>query len=147
MHQLDCDGKKYLLDCGLYQGHRREAQRWNRDLPFDARSIQAVVLSHAHIDHSGDLPTLAKNGFSGPIYATPPTIDLCDAMLRDTAHIQEKDFEFIKKRRQRPNQRPIAQGDEGPVEPLYTMADAERTIPLFQPVLYHATKSLDANVS
>ena len=87
MHHLEVAGKNYLLDCGLYQGHRKEAENRNRDLPFDARSVAAVVLSHAHIDHSGNLPTLVKNGFDGPIYTTPPTIDLCQAMLPDTAHI------------------------------------------------------------
>jgi metallo-beta-lactamase family protein len=95
MHHLEVAGKNYLLDCGLYQGHRKEAENRNRDLPFDARSIAAVVLSHAHIDHSGNLPTLVKNGFDGPIYTTPPTIDLCDAMLPDTAHIQESDTKFV----------------------------------------------------
>jgi metallo-beta-lactamase family protein len=97
LHQLDVDGKRYLLDCGLAQGRRKEADRQNRHLPVDAPSVDAVLLSHAHIDHSGNLPTLVKNGFCGPIYTTPATVDLCDAMLRDTAHIQEKDAEFVNK--------------------------------------------------
>ena len=74
--------------------------RKNRNLPFAGSSIDAVVLSHAHIDHSGNLPTLVKNGFAGPIYTTPATVDLCNWMLRDTAHIQEKDAEFLNKRRE-----------------------------------------------
>ena len=77
MHMVETGGKRYLLDCGLHQGRRKEAEAKNRNLPFDPASIDAVVLSHAHIDHSGNLPTLVKHGFSGPIYATPPTIDLC----------------------------------------------------------------------
>ena len=98
MHQVETGGKRFLLDCGLYQGRRKEADRKNRNLPFAGRSIDAVVLSHAHIDHSGNLPSLVKHGFTGPIYTTPATIDLCDWMLRDTAHIQEKDAEFLNKR-------------------------------------------------
>src|SRR2546426_4697930 len=97
MHQLDAAGKRILLDCGMYQGQRKEAEERNRHFPFPAQSIDAVVLSHAHIDHSGNLPLLVKNGFHGPIYATPASIDLCDAMLLDTAHIQEKDAEFLNR--------------------------------------------------
>src|SRR5206468_8111585 len=122
MHQLEVDGKQYLLDCGMYQGRRKEAEQRNRNLPFPATSIDAVVLSHAHIDHSGNLPLLVKNGFRGPIYATSATIDLSHAMLLDTAHIQEKDAEFLNKRHHL----------EPPIEALFTVADAQQTLPLFQ---------------
>src|SRR5512146_2176068 len=98
MHELSVNGRRYLLDCGLRQGRRKEADAVNRNLPVAAPAVDGVILSHAHIDHSGNLPGLVKNGFAGPIYATPATIDLCDAMLRDTAHIQEKDAEFINRR-------------------------------------------------
>ena len=100
MHLVESAGKRFLLDCGLHQGRRADADAKNRHLPFDASSIDAVVLSHAHIDHSGNLPTLGKHGFTGPIYATPATVDLCNWMLRDTAHIQEKDAEFLNRRRE-----------------------------------------------
>lgn len=144
MHMLESGGKRYLLDCGLFQGRRKDADRINRNLPFDASSVDAVVLSHAHIDHSGNLPTLVKNGFSGPIFTTPATIDLCNWMLRDTAHIQEKDAEFVNKRLEKRKARNL---ENGVVEPLYTMADAERTLPLFQPVPYHSPHVLGPTLS
>jgi metallo-beta-lactamase family protein len=134
MHMVESGGKRFLLDCGLNQGRRKESDQKNRNLPFSASSIDAVVLSHAHIDHAGNLPTLVKNGFSGPIYATPATVDLCNWMLRDTAHIQEHDAEFLNKRRDHRKQAGL---ENGHVIPLYTTPDAEATLPLFQPVPYH----------
>ena len=98
MHLVESNGKRILLDCGLNQGRRKDADAKNRNLPFPGSSIDAVILSHAHIDHSGNLPTLVKSGFAGPIYTTPATVDLCNWMLRDTAHIHEKDAEFLNKR-------------------------------------------------
>jgi metallo-beta-lactamase family protein len=134
MHLVEAAGKRLLLDCGLNQGHRQEADRLNRNLPFPGSSIDAVILSHAHIDHSGNLPSLVKGGFNGPIYSTPATIDLCQWMLRDTAHIQEKDAEFVNKRLEKRKAKGL---NNGLVEPLYSTADAERTLPLFRPVDYY----------
>ena len=101
MHLVEVGGRKILLDCGLYQGRRKEAFERNRVLPFDAAEIDAVVLSHAHIDHSGNLPSLVKSGFRGSIYATPATRDLCAYMLVDSAHLQENDVRYVNKRRKK----------------------------------------------
>jgi len=139
MHQLEAGGKRYLLDCGMYQGHRKEAEQRNRHFPFPGSSIDAVLLSHAHIDHSGNLPLLVKNGFAGPIYATPATADLARPMLLDTAHIQEKDVEFLNKRKQ------VRGEDE--IEPLYKTEDAQKTLPLFQSVDYYTRKTLNESLA
>ncbi len=128
MHQLTVSGRDYLLDCGMYQGRRKEAEQQNRNFPFDPAGIAGVMLSHAHIDHSGNLPLLVKNGFHGAIRATPASIDLCRSMLADTAHIQEQDARYLG-RHQKPG--------DAPVVPLYTQADADATQKLFQPVPYY----------
>ena len=143
MHLVEAAGKRVLLDCGLNQGRRKEADQKNRHLPYAGHSIDAVVLSHAHIDHSGNLPTLVRHGFAGPIYTTPATIDLCNWMLRDTAHIQEKDAEFVNKRVEK---RKSAGLENGAVEPVYGMQDAERTLPLFRPVEYYHCQDLTAGL-
>src|ERR687892_923994 len=126
MHMLEAAGGRFLLDAGLFQGRRSEAHALNLQLPFDARRIDAVVLSHAHIDHSGRLPLLVREGFHGPIYATPATRDLCAVMLPDAAHIQEKDFEFLQRRDEAGAQS----------EPLYSLADAVATQELMVGVPY-----------
>lgn len=133
LHELRVNDSRVILDCGLYQGRRKEARERNANFPFDAEQIDAAILSHAHIDHSGNLPSLVKNGFSGPIYATPATADLCVPMLADSAHVQEKDAEFINKRFQR-RRRLDPAAEDGAVPPLYSTEDAEATIPLFRPV-------------
>ena len=115
-HLLSVNGRLILLDCGLVQGHRQEAEERNRNLPFDPGSIDCVVLSHAHIDHSGNLPRLIAGGFDGPIYCTPATRDLCSIMLPDSAHIQEKDAEYVNKRHKRKGL--------PAVRPLYTTTEA-----------------------
>ncbi len=137
MHELEVDNRRYLLDCGLYQGRRKEAERRNRTLDVPAHSIDAVVLSHAHIDHTGRLPLLVKQGFTGPIFTTPATIDLCQSMLRDTAHIQESDAEFVN--RHHP--------DEEAVEPLYDTSDAEATMDHFRPVAYRTPTGIASGLT
>jgi metallo-beta-lactamase family protein len=140
MHHLEVNGENYLLDCGLFQGRRQEATERNTNFPFPPASIKAVLLSHAHIDHSGNLPQLVKRGFHGPIYTTPATVDLCKPMLADSAHLQESDAEFLNRRTAK--RRRIGSPDTTPqIEPLYTSEDAEKTQPLFKPVeLGHATE-------
>ena len=132
MHAVSTGQDTYLLDCGLFEGHRREASERNIQLPFDAKSIRAVALSHAHLDHSGILPLLVHKGFSGPIYSTSATTDLCQYMLADSAYLQEKDAAFMEKRHQR--RRAIGvPGANLPVPPLYTIRDAENAMRFFRP--------------
>jgi metallo-beta-lactamase family protein len=137
MHMLEAAGARLLLDAGLFQGRRDEARRLNAELPFDARRLDGVVLSHAHIDHTGRLPLLVAKGFHGPVWATPATRDLAAVMLPDSAHIQESDFEFLRRR-----------GKAGPAaEPLYTMADAMAVPDLMQAVPYHRIVHLRKNLT
>jgi len=144
MHHVETGGKKFLLDCGLYQGRRQEAFERNSHFPFPANSIDSVILSHAHMDHSGNLPTLVRNGFSGPIYTTPATIDLCLAMLADSAHIQQSDAEFCNKRRAHRKSKGL---DDRECAPLYTLDDAAHTYPLFNPVQLGERKGVSGALS
>jgi metallo-beta-lactamase family protein len=147
MHQLTVGDDCYLLDCGEYQGRRKEAADRNKNFPFPCKDVSAVLLSHAHIDHSGNLPLLVKNGFCGPIYTSAATADLCHPMLADAASIQEHDAAFLNKRnlRRKSLNLPGLPLDE-PVEPLYTTADAEATFPLFRPVALHTPTSVGPGV-
>jgi metallo-beta-lactamase family protein len=122
-------GTKILLDCGLFQGIQTD--EFNRNLGFKASDVDYLILSHAHIDHSGLIPRLVRQGFSGPIFCTAPTADLCKIMLMDSAHIQEKDLERINKRRQNQG-RPL-------LEELYDAEDAQRALSLFITVQYGQT--------
>ncbi|MCW5982666.1 MAG: MBL fold metallo-hydrolase [Bryobacteraceae bacterium] len=142
MHHLAVGGRRYLLDCGLYQGRRAEARDRNTTFPFAPRDIDAVLVSHAHIDHTGNLPTLVKQGFEGPICATRATVDLCGAMLPDSAHIQEKDAEFVNKRHYR-RRRIDATVEAEAVEPLYTAEDVERTLPMLREIAYRLPRDVD----
>jgi metallo-beta-lactamase family protein len=123
-HLLQINGYHLLLECGLYQGRRQESYERNRNFPFDPAKIDAVILSHAHIDHSGNLPHLVKKGFRGPIYTTHATAHLANIMLLDSGSIHESDAEFINKRR--------ARRGEAPIEPLYTIEDAAQVAQYFE---------------
>src|SRR6266704_3253700 len=123
MYLLEINGRRWLLECGLFQGRREESLERNRNFPFDPRQVDAVVLSHAHIDHCGNLPNLCRHGFEGNIYCTFATRDLASIMLEDSAGIQKDDAEFVSKKR--------AQHGLPPVEPLYTAADAEKALRQF----------------
>lgn len=136
MHEVSVDGERLLLDCGLFQGRREESNNRNRNFPFPGKSVSKVLLSHAHIDHSGNIPSLFKTGFRGPVYATAATSDLCGAMLRDSAFLQEKDAEFLNKRFDR--RRRLGQNGEKNVQPLYTIKDAEGALEQFENKPYHA---------
>lgn len=138
-HLIEVNGKRILLDCGLYQGKRSETYSRNQTLPFDAASIDILVLSHAHIDHSGNIPNLVKSGFTGDIYCTYATRDLCATMLLDSAHIQESDAEYVNKQRRRKG--------EAPIEPIYTQADARRSLMQFTSVGYDRTRTIAPGVS
>lgn len=129
MHLVHANGLNLLLDCGMFQGRRKIAFERNRNLPFDAREIDAVILSHAHIDHSGNLPSLVRNGFDGPIYATSATRDLCAHMLLDSAYIQENDVKFVNRSRK--------EDGKAPFEPLYTTRDAVETLERFVSIDFH----------
>ncbi|MFV9674239.1 MAG: MBL fold metallo-hydrolase RNA specificity domain-containing protein [Anaerolineales bacterium] len=115
-HLLSLNDHQLLLDCGLFQGRRKDTYSRNLNFPFDVTSLDAAILSHAHIDHSGNLPNLVKQGYPGSINATSATAHLAGVMLRDSGHIQESDVKFVNKRR--------AKRGEAPIEPLYTIADA-----------------------
>jgi metallo-beta-lactamase family protein len=127
-HVLTVNGKNVLLDCGLYQGKRKEAFEKNRKFPYDPATLDAVILSHAHMDHSGNLPTLVKKGYRGKIWCTDATADLCQIMFRDCAHIQELDVEYVNKKR--------AKQGQNLFEPLYTLADADEAAKHLSPVQY-----------
>ncbi|HOG46449.1 MAG TPA: MBL fold metallo-hydrolase, partial [Anaerolineae bacterium] len=128
MHRLQVNGAGILFDCGQFQGHRDESRERNAHFGFDPAGLSALVLSHAHIDHSGNIPTLVRAGFDGNIYCMSATRDLCAAMLRDSAHIQEQDAAYLNKKRTRRG--------EPPITPLYTTADAVASLRQFVGLSY-----------
>ncbi len=139
MHLVEANGRRILLDCGTYHGRRKEAYERNRDLPFDADSIDAVVLSHAHIDHSGNLPTLVKAGFRGDIFATSATRDLAAHLLLDSANIQASDARRENRWRRKRGKTPF--------EPIYTEDDAVGALEQFVTVPYERSCELFPGIS
>jgi metallo-beta-lactamase family protein len=128
MYLFEINGKRLLLECGLFQGHREETLERNRHFPFEPKQIDAVVLSHAHIDHCGNLPNLCAQGYEGNVYCTFATRDLASIMLEDSAQIQLADCEFVSKKR--------AKQGLPPVQPLYRPADAEKAVRQFVGINY-----------
>ncbi len=128
-HLLLVNGKKILVDCGMFQGRRKEAFEKNRNFLIDPSEIDILLLTHAHIDHSGNIPSLVRRGFTGHIYTTTATLDLCQIMLRDSAHIQVRDVMWVNKKRKR----------DGKVlfEPLYTEEDVDQAMSQFIGVQYN----------
>ncbi len=126
---LEVNGSRILLECGLFQGKRADTYHFNQNFMFDPKSIDVLLLSHAHIDHSGNIPNLVKQGYSNHIYATEATVSLVEIMLRDSGHIQESDIQYVNKKR--------ARRGEPPMEPLYTYEDAEMACDLLRPVKYN----------
>jgi len=134
---LQAEGKRFFVDCGLFQGFKQLRLRNWAQLPVDPKSIDAVVLTHAHLDHSGYLPLLVKNGFRGQVYCTPATRDLCAILLPDSGHLQEKDAEFANRH---------GFSKHRPALPLYTLQDAEASLQRFSPVDFQEDKQLAASL-
>jgi len=138
---FDSSGKQgfqLLIDCGLFQGQKEWRERNWQDTPVPAREIDAVVLTHAHLDHCGWIPRLVKEGFRGPIYATQPTIDLCSVVLPDSGHLQEEDAAFYNKR---------GASKHKPALPLYTLAEAQNCMQYFKPVAIGQTVQMSPELS
>ncbi len=129
MHLIEVNDQKVLLECGFYQGHRADTYERNLNFPFKPAEIDAVVLSHAHIDHSGNLPNLVKQGFTGNIWCTAATRNLCTYMLMDSGYIQEQDALYLNKKKKRKGE-PL-------VDPIYTKEDAQKSLEYFVSVGYH----------
>jgi metallo-beta-lactamase family protein len=131
-------GMQVLVDCGLFQGQKEWRERNWQNLPISARDIECVILTHAHLDHCGWIPRLVKQGFRGPIYATPATIDLCGIILPDSGHLQEEDAEFH-------NRHKTSRHD--PALPLYTLQEAQACLQYFKPLQFGDTKQLSSELS
>ena len=136
---VEAAGKKFLVDCGMYQGKITEELENSDPFIYDVSQIDFMLLTHAHIDHSGRIPKLYNEGYRNPVYATKATCDLCEIMLPDSGHIQEVEIEWKNRKRMR----------EGldPLPPLYTAEDAYKTLEIFRPVQYDDIVEIDDNIS
>ena len=132
-------GKKFLVDCGMFQGNAKEEDKNYDEFAFDINEIDFMLLTHAHIDHSGRIPKLYVDGYRNPIYATKATCDLCSIMLPDSGHIQEMEIEWRNRKRQR-------EGKLG-FPPLYTAEDARNCLELFKPTKYGELVAIDENIT
>ena len=138
-HILEVDGRSYLIDCGAFQGKRAVADKKNRDLKIPPEKIEAVVLTHAHYDHCGLLPYLVKKGYTGNIYATPATRSLANLIMMDSAHIQARDAEFLRKKA-------AARGEEFDWQPLFTEADVTAVSNQTVGISYHRPIAIGPDV-
>ena len=138
MHLLKTEHSTLLLDCGLYQGRRNEEAKNHEPLPIDVSQIDAVILSHAHLDHSGRLPILLREGYCGPIYMTRPTVELIEVLLKDAASLQERDAEWENKRRQRSG-KPL-------IEPLYRQEEVDGVMKQCKSTRYHTKRKITQDV-
>ena len=137
----EADGKggfQVLIDCGMFQGAKEWRERNWQPPPMPAAGIDAVVLTHAHLDHCGWIPRLVREGFRGPVYATPSTIDLCGIILPDSGHLQEEDARFYNRHKK---------SKHDPALPLYTLAEAEASLQHFRPLQFEETMQLSPEVS
>lgn len=135
---IEAAGKKFLVDCGLYQGKATEELQNSEDFLYNPEEIDFMLLTHAHIDHSGRIPKLYNDGFRNKIYCTHATKDLCAIMLPDSGHIQESEVEWKNKKRLR--------AGEEPIPPLYTVEDAEKCMEVFYSVGYDEIVDIDENI-
>ncbi|MBO5751352.1 MAG: MBL fold metallo-hydrolase [Kiritimatiellae bacterium] len=139
MHLVEANGKRILLDCGLYQGRRKEAFEKNRNIPVNPAKIDYVILSHAHIDHSGNLPQLVRQGFRGRVFARQSTVELCNVLLRDSCFLQKRDLEYVNKKRKR--------AGKNLFEPLYDEQDVDTLMHLFVPTHMHEPREIAPGIT
>ena len=138
-HMVEVAGHKFLIDCGLFQGSLTEQMLNYEDFPFNIQDVEFVILTHAHIDHSGRIPKLYKDGYRNPIYCTNATRELCKIMLADSGHIQEKEIEWVNRKRMR--------AGKAPNEPIYTQQDGIDSIELFKGLEYNTRIKINDNIS